>query len=104
MKPINCRISAMTSTSLLLAFCASLATAAAQSLPLPFVEQFRPPQLDSAWTQALSPGGSLVLKDGGLSFDAPLHARAHVERAAGIETITLSATIIRWGALYLVWD
>lgn len=74
--------------------------AAAQTLTVPFDERFS--GISSPWKQEVSPGGTFETKDG-ISFKTLLHARAHVERTAGTDLITLSGKLSRWGSIYLVW-
>ena len=73
--------------------------AIAQQLPLPQAL----PVFGPSWDENVSPGSSLEIKDGEISFDASTHTHAHVQRAATTDLITLSGKLSQWGAIYLVW-
>jgi hypothetical protein len=57
----------------------------------------------SSWNKSISPGSSLVIKDGGLSFEVPTHGLAHVQRPATADLITLTGKMSQWASIYLVW-
>lgn len=56
------------------------------------------------WTKILSSESKLEVKDGWATFDSPLNGRAHIQRPAPHDHIMVSATIARWGGVYVVWD
>jgi len=69
--------------------------AIAQQLPLPQAL----PVFGPSWDENVSPGSSLEIKDGEISFDASTHTHAHVQRAATTDLITLSGKLSQWGAI-----
>ena len=61
--------------------------------------------LGMSWERSVSVGGTLdTTTDGGITFEAPEHGRAHVQREAGQDLITVSEKVSRWASLYLVWN
>ena len=73
-------------------------------LALPFEENFSSTNLDSAWTQEISSDGKIFIKDNWITFESHLLQRCHIDRSPGIDNITISAKIVRWSGIYLVWD
>ncbi|MBN1488648.1 MAG: hypothetical protein JXA69_01920 [Phycisphaerae bacterium] len=90
----------------LLAVCVGMvpATVANGNVALPLHERFASETLDAAWSPKASPEASVKVTDGWLAVEGPLDGVGHIERQLGIDNITLSATVVRWGAVYLVWD
>ncbi len=96
--------------STLFALCAwsclgtSSVPAADSELTLPFRENFGSSKLDAPWVREVAPQGTLEFRDGGMNFDIPPDGRCHIERPAGVDAITVTGRVSRWGAFYLVWD
>src|ERR1041385_442622 len=53
--------------------CGCLWTAHSAGLSLPLQEKLSGPGLDAAWSERVSPGTQLALKDDGLHFNGPVH-------------------------------
>jgi hypothetical protein len=62
-----------------------------------------PNTLDHSWTREVSPSGSIQIGNSSIDFAAPLHGRAHMQRAAGSDLVTFSGKLSNWGSIYLVW-
>jgi hypothetical protein len=62
------------------------------------------PTLGPSWDKIASPGSSLVVSDGELTFDAAEHKIAHVQRQASRDLITLTGKLSQWASIYLVWS
>src|SRR6185437_8519353 len=73
-------------------------------MKLPLAENFSSPQLDASWSRAVSSGATIVSKDGWLTCEGAPTARALIERSAGVDNFTISATAARWAVIYVVWD
>ncbi len=79
-------------------------TAAESSLSLPFSENFPSTNLSSGWSEEITPGGKISIKDGWITFESPLPAHSHIQRPAGVDNLTLSSKLVRWSGIYLVWN
>ena len=84
--------------------CACMRTALCAELSLPIQERFAAPRLNAAWSERVSIGTKLDLKDDGLHFNGPVHGLGHIERETGADLITIAARIAQWGSIYLVWS
>ena len=73
-------------------------------LNLPFQENFSSTNLDPGWQQEISADGKISIKDNWITFESHLLQRCHIERPPGADNITVSAKIVRWSGIYLVWD
>ncbi|MDB6027391.1 MAG: hypothetical protein JWM68_3614 [Verrucomicrobiales bacterium] len=71
---------------------------------LPWVENFPSTNLSSNWAEEVSPGGKIFIKDGWITFESALPDRSHIQRSGDIDNITVSAKVVRWSGIYLVWD
>jgi hypothetical protein len=73
-------------------------------LAVPTEEKFATSRLPEGWTEEVSTGTKLELKNDGLHFNGPAHGKGHLKSECGKDLITVSAKIAQWGAVYLVWD
>lgn len=80
------------------------AASSVAKLALPFEENFSSDNLDSAWTQDVSSDGKISIKDNWITFEAPLPERSHIERPLNVDNVTVSAKVVRWTGIALVWD
>lgn len=75
----------------------------AAPLTLPLINNFQS-GIGADWQTNVSAGAVFNVTKGAINFDAPAHARAFVTREADTDLITFSGRIIRWSAIYLVWN
>jgi hypothetical protein len=81
----------------------AIANRAAKLKP-PFEENFASTNLSSEWIQEISPGGKIFIKDNWITFESSLPQRSHIERPLDTDNVTISAKVVRWSGIYLVWD
>jgi hypothetical protein len=56
------------------------------------------------WAEQAAGAGTITTKDGWTTFEGTDGAVAHIERANDKDNITISCKLVRWAAIYLVWD
>jgi hypothetical protein len=56
------------------------------------------------WAEKTAGGGTITTKDGWTTFEGADGAVAHIERANDKDNVTISCKLVRWAAIYLVWD
>lgn len=82
----------------------SVAAPAADVIELPFNDNFPSATLEAGWKSESAPGSKVEVKDGWITFEELPGARNHILRPAGKDLITVSAQVVRWSGIYLVWD
>lgn len=100
MKPMR-RLNTFSFTLLLFLLDIRMAPAAEDAA---FLEGFNSSTVQPGWTTNVSAAGKVEAKDNWGFFESTLNGNAHLERPARADSITLSARIVRWGAIYIIWD
>jgi hypothetical protein len=92
-----------------LGYCILAASQAAIGAPesklsLPWQENFASNKLDSQWSEIVPPNGKIIVKDNWITFESSLPQQCHIKRIADVDNITVSAKVVRWSGIYLVWN
>lgn len=105
-KSVKTRIRGVEVRTLLMFAMVTLAVSAAgqEALRLPFAEKLSAGKLGEGW-RIVAPGASSakVIDGPWLTFHSPDGGYAHVERPAGSDNITVTATLISLSSMYVVW-
>lgn len=99
--------------AMLLPLCLVTASHAAETktpLSLPFAESFATSTLGPAWSEHVSKGNTIAVKEGALAISAQTNTYAHIERPLEVDFVRVSCAIkpapaITWcTSLFVYWD
>lgn len=89
--------------ALALLFCLTVTGAVRAAEPI-VQESFDGNAIQQPWKSIVAGGGTIVVKDGWVTFDAGPGGKSMIQRTNDRDNITVSAHLARWAAIYLVWD
>jgi hypothetical protein len=67
-------------------------------------EDFNGNEIQQPWQKTVAGNGTIVVKDGWVTFAAGPGGKSMIQRTNQRDNITVSADLARWAAIYLVWD
>ncbi|NIO30487.1 MAG: hypothetical protein GTN75_01655, partial [Gemmatimonadetes bacterium] len=82
----------------------SVTTAGISAMDVPLQLDLSVESVNAEWTQRVSEGNILTLKDGWLSIEAGEDSFAHIQRPLGVDCVTIAAKLAVCASMYVAWD